>query len=564
MYRFAASYHSNNASSKCQGVRLSGYSNGEANHAFSTFSLSAVFKRATVAIHAAALAFLMTTALPVAAQTSSPTPISPVPDPAWIIAGIGDFDGDGKADILWRHASTGQNYVYLMDGTTIKATEGYLRTVADQSWGVASPEAGASLATGAQGTDFYLTYTDHLCVSIPPSCPGTAVSNRVIITGPAAASGEVRFNGTTTPFTITAGGQSVVTLPANAVLTSNETVEAKAIRVTSSRPVSVYAVAEYRYSADGYLAVPTSRLGTRYLVMSRGYPDAALWGSAFAIAATQDGTTVTITPAAAGATKPAATPYDVALNAGQTYQLTNPATGDMTGSIVLSDKPIAVFGGHRCIRIPIDKNACDYLVEQLVDTTRAGTKFRIVPFSGRTRYTVRVMATAGSTTLTCNPVPAGGCAATIAQAGGFVDMVATSGMEILASEPVIVAQLMHGYDDQADNLGDPSMVLVTPEEHAVADASFAVHGLAANGGTYINVVIPTAAVNSVRLDGAAVDPALFSAMGSYGFSGAAIAVTPGPHRLRASAPFTAMVYGYGADPVSYAYPAASSLAVTAP
>jgi hypothetical protein len=71
-------------------------------------------------------------------------------------------------------------------------------------------------------------------------------------------------------------------------------------------------------------------------------------------------------------------------------------------------------------------------------------------------------------------------------------------------------------------------------------------------------------VNSLRLDGAPVDPALFSAIGSYGFSGAAIAVTPGPHRLRASAPFTAMVYGYGADPVSYAYPAASSLAVTAP
>ena len=144
------------------------------------------------------------------------------------------------------------------------------------------------------------------------------------------------------------------------------------------------------------------------------------------------------------------------------------------------------------------------------------------------------------------------------------DMVATSGMEILSSEPVIVAQLMHGYEDQADNRGDPSMVLVTPEEHAVADASFAVHGLAANGGTYINVVIPTAAVNSVMLDGVAVDPALFSAMGSYGFSGAAIAVTPGPHRLRGSAPFTAMVYGYGTDAVSYAYPAASSLAVTAP
>ena len=59
-----------------------------------------------------------------------------VADLNWIVAGIGDFDGDGKADILWRNSSTGENYVYLMNGTTITG-EGYLRTVADQNWRVA-------------------------------------------------------------------------------------------------------------------------------------------------------------------------------------------------------------------------------------------------------------------------------------------------------------------------------------------------------------------------------------------------------------------------------------------
>src|SRR5207249_1174358 len=53
---------------------------------------------------------------------------------AWQVAGIGDFDGDGKADIVWRNSSSGQNYLYPMDGTTIKPTEGYLRTVADLAW----------------------------------------------------------------------------------------------------------------------------------------------------------------------------------------------------------------------------------------------------------------------------------------------------------------------------------------------------------------------------------------------------------------------------------------------
>jgi Lamin Tail Domain/FG-GAP-like repeat/FG-GAP repeat len=55
---------------------------------------------------------------------------------SWKVAGVGDFDGDGKADILWRHAGHGQNYLYPMSGTTIKPSEGFLRSVADLSWHV--------------------------------------------------------------------------------------------------------------------------------------------------------------------------------------------------------------------------------------------------------------------------------------------------------------------------------------------------------------------------------------------------------------------------------------------
>src|SRR5262249_20460742 len=43
----------------------------------------------------------------------------PRPDSSWTIAGLGDFDGDGKTDILWRQASTGSVVLWNMMGPMI-------------------------------------------------------------------------------------------------------------------------------------------------------------------------------------------------------------------------------------------------------------------------------------------------------------------------------------------------------------------------------------------------------------------------------------------------------------
>jgi hypothetical protein len=42
----------------------------------------------------------------------------------WAVAGTGDFDGDGRGDILWRNTTNGQVAIWLMNGTTIASAAG--------------------------------------------------------------------------------------------------------------------------------------------------------------------------------------------------------------------------------------------------------------------------------------------------------------------------------------------------------------------------------------------------------------------------------------------------------
>ena len=46
---------------------------------------------------------------------------SPQPGPSWHAIGTGDFNGDGKSDILWQNTS-GQAAIWEMNGTNIIAS----------------------------------------------------------------------------------------------------------------------------------------------------------------------------------------------------------------------------------------------------------------------------------------------------------------------------------------------------------------------------------------------------------------------------------------------------------
>src|SRR5262249_5130112 len=61
------------------------------------------------------------------------------PDASWSVAGIGDFNGDGNSDVLWRNSS-GALAEWLMNGSTISGsgaiTSGGVPVAPDATWHV--------------------------------------------------------------------------------------------------------------------------------------------------------------------------------------------------------------------------------------------------------------------------------------------------------------------------------------------------------------------------------------------------------------------------------------------
>ncbi len=57
--------------------------------------------------------------------------------PTWTITGAGDFNGDGKPDLVWRNQVTGENAVWIMDGANYVGFTP-LPTIADTNWQMAN------------------------------------------------------------------------------------------------------------------------------------------------------------------------------------------------------------------------------------------------------------------------------------------------------------------------------------------------------------------------------------------------------------------------------------------
>ncbi len=399
----------------------------------------------------------------------------------------------------------------------------------------------------SKGTDFWLMFNGNL---------GTPTLT-LFVTSDVNTSGTVTpQGGAPIPFNVVANTVTPVLIPASYATHTSDVIDNNGIHVVSNNEVTVYGLNYIAFTTDAYLGLPTDILGTSYVVLT--YRNSNIVNAVqFGIVATQDNTTITITPSVTTGPRVAGVPYNIVMNQGQTYELRNTgaAPNDLTGTTITSDKPIGVMGSHQCANIPAGAVFCDHICEMLPPTSTWGRNFVTVPLRSRINGdTWRILASQNATVVTINGVPQAPI-----NAGGIIETILTGQSIITSNNPVLVAQYSNG-SSFSGNPGDPFMMICPPYEQYLAGYTLTtVTGYVAH---YINIVAPNSVVGSLTLDAVPVPIVEFTPIGVSGFSGAKVAVAPGSHTLAATLPFGVFQYGFNNDD-SYGYPGGLSLAPVA-
>ena len=348
-----------------------------------------------------------------------------------------------------------------------------------------------------------------------------------------------------------------------------------AYRLRSTQPVTVYQYepidyeigGAFSFTNDASLLLPTHIWTGNYRVASRNHwtIQGFYLPGFYAVVARDDDTTVTITPSSTGASVYAGAGIkangtgQIKLNAGDVLEVFTKTTGqipdaDLTGTLVTADKPVSVFGGHKCVQVPLGTQACDRLEEAMLPIETLAKEYIVtpplIPTGGnvpKAQY-IRVIATEDNTTISYEP-PQNGAPTMIAKAGEWFEIPAnTTDFRITGDKKILIAQYMQGQGN--DSSGDPAMTLAVATEQF--RTSYLVHAPLSYESNFANIVAPTGA--KITLDGQPVNG--FQPIGATGFGVMRVSLSDnadGNHDLSGDKAFGVTVYGYG-QYTSYWYP----------
>lgn len=369
----------------------------------------------------------------------------------------------------------------------------------------------------------------------------------------------------------------------------------RAFRITSNEPIVVYQfnTREPKFSNDASLLLPTSALGQTYRALSwpSGKP-VSIFNSPIdrgyvTVVGTQANTSVSVRVSQAtlaGGGVPRADKNGMVTVTLGAFDVLNLETegnqndiansGDLTGSIVVSSAPVAVFVGTEAsggyvgstapkapANAPATKCCLDHVEEQLLPVESYGKNFAVPrsPLRGKSfieQDSIRFMGVAAKATVKTS-LPAPNDTFTL-EPGQVRDFFTTTDFVAEASEPVAIGQVLLSGDFTEDNTGDPSLSIMPAIDQFRKDYVF----LVPSGWSRNHVSIAMPEGTTVQLDGAALStcsaPAMMGTLAGVKYVAVRCTMTEGAHTFTGDKAFGVVAYGYG-NAGSYAFVGGSNV-----
>jgi hypothetical protein len=382
-----------------------------------------------------------------------------------------------------------------------------------------------AVATNANGKGVSSSGTD-FWVAFMPNLQGGRIVTQLFIASETSNTVKVTVSGVTRTYALLANASITVDLIGAGVTSVPETPSDLGVHVASTAPITMYGLDSWDGGAgflgaseDGFLALPTPALGTKYY--SVNYFDASFSGvptvGEYIVVATQDSTTVNFTTkghtrGSNGITlqNPNET-WSTMLMKGQTYlvQSTGNYLGleDFTGSLITSNKPIALLSGHQCTPIDLTTQSGDHLLEMIPPVDEWGTQYFDLPISGRTRCGDYLRVLSGEDG---NEIRMNGRSPIFLNAGDWAEIP-------MVLEPLMLTSITHkkfltvmysysqGYNGDPGT-ADPFMIVMTPREQFLKRMLLR-SPLPTKSGSftnYLTIICQHDSINTIQLNGRSI------------------------------------------------------------
>ena len=414
-----------------------------------------------------------------------------------------------------------------------------------------------------QGTEFWVSFMSngHKYHREAPN-NGNWILTQVLISGKRDCTGTITNPqiGWSQDFTVRANSITTVDIPEEVAYVDglSEQPTNRGLQITSSDTISVFCTNIAHLSFDASYVLPTQSLADDYIIQTYDQSNNSSQlsyvkenqTSAFLIVATEDGTTVDITPSVITYNgRPAGQEFTIHLNKGQVCQVRSSKSDghrDLSGTRVTARdcKRIAVFNGNTLTAIPRNGSSYDHIFEQAMPLQAWGKCFVVTNSLEREADYVKVTSAANDNEIRKNGV----VIATLNIGESHIFEMSNNEKSCFIESSGRSAVYLYNTTRGGNSIGDPSVVWIAPIEQRIDDITFSTFNNEYIGISthHVNIIVNSEDAGTVSLDGNPIPASDFSSVnGSSNYVYARKDIAHGVHRLQCPHGFNAHVYGFG-------------------